>query len=77
VTWTGNFAQLWREGDVAQHAQDRKTIEHPIAGEITVDCDVLSSGDTDLAIVALTAQSGSEDAGKIELARITALMYVP
>jgi transcriptional regulator with XRE-family HTH domain len=67
-----HFAELWRAGAVGEHAEDRKTIEHPGVGEITVDCDVLNAGDTDLKIVALTAPTGSENAGKIELACITA-----
>jgi transcriptional regulator with XRE-family HTH domain len=69
------FAELWRAGAVAQHAEDHKTIQHPLVGEITVDCDVLTAGDTDLKIVALTAAAGSEDASKIELARIAAYSH--
>jgi hypothetical protein len=46
-----HFAQLWREGAVAGHREDRKTIHHPDAGQITVDCDVLNDSDTDLKIV--------------------------
>ena len=69
------FAQLWSAGAVGEHSEDRKTIEHPIVGEINVDCDVLSAGDTDLKIVALTAPSGSEDAIKIELAGIATLTH--
>jgi hypothetical protein len=72
-----HFAHLWRAGAVGEHAEDGKTIEHPTVGEITVDCDVLYAGDTDLKIVALTAPSGSEDASKIELACITALTHAP
>jgi transcriptional regulator with XRE-family HTH domain len=72
IDGNARFAQLWRGGAVGEHAEDRKTIEHPTVGEITVDCDTLSAGDTDLKIVVLTAPSGSEDASKIELARITA-----
>lgn len=74
-TMDGNrhFAQLWRDGAVGEHAEDRKTIEHPDVGDITVDCDVLSVGDTDFKIVVLTAAPGSEDAGKIERARHSAL----
>jgi hypothetical protein len=75
IDGNAHFAQLWRAGAVGEHAEDRKTIEHPTVGEITVDCDVLYAGDTDLKIVALTAPSGSEDASKIELARITALTH--
>lgn len=69
------FAQLWLAGAVGAHAEDRKTIMHPTVGEITVDCDILSAGDTDLKIVTLTASTGSEDATKIELARITGLTH--
>ncbi len=69
------FAQLWLAGAVGEHAEDRKTIMHPTVGEITVDCDILSAGDTDLKIVTLTAPTGSEDATKIELARITGLTH--
>ncbi len=70
-----HFAELWRAGAVGEHAEDRKTIEHPAVGEITVDCDHLYAGDTDLKIVAMTAPIGSEDASKIELARITAFSH--
>jgi hypothetical protein len=65
------FAQLWRAGAVGEHAEDRKTVEHPTVGEITVDCDHLHAGDADLKIVAMTAPAGSEDASRIELARVT------
>ena len=76
-TMDGNaqFAQLWRAGAVGEHAEDRKTIVHPVVGEITVDCDVLSAGDTDLKIVVLTAPAGSEDARRIEGACTAALAH--
>jgi hypothetical protein len=35
----------------------------------------LYTGDTDLKIVAMTASIGSEDASKIELARLTAFSH--
>jgi transcriptional regulator with XRE-family HTH domain len=75
IDGNSHFAELWHAGAVGEHVEDRKTIEHPTVGEITVDCDHLSGGDTDLKIVAMTAPSGSEDASKIELARITALTH--
>ena len=76
IDGNARFAALWRAGAVGEHAEDRKTIEHPAAGEITVDCDVLSAGDSDLKIVVLTAPAGSEDADKIAFARVTALTHV-
>ncbi len=75
INGNSHFAQLWRAGAIGEHAEDRKTIMHPAVGEVTVDCDVLSAGMTDLKIVILTAAPGSEDATKIELARITALAH--
>ena len=64
------FAQLWRDGAVCGHAEDRKIIQHPDIGEITVDCDVLSDSDTDLKIVIYTTVPGSEDETKLNLARV-------
>ena len=64
------FAQLWRDGAVGGHAEDRKTIRHPDIGDITVDCDVLNDSDTDLKIVIYTAVPGSEDETKLDLARV-------
>ncbi|MET8000927.1 MmyB family transcriptional regulator [Nonomuraea glycinis] len=53
---TGNrgFADLWATGTVAAHREDHKTIEHPSVGPVTVDCDVLTDGDSDLKIVVCT-----------------------
>ncbi len=69
IEGNSRFAELWRDGAVGEHAEDRKTIEHPTAGEIAVDCDVLYAGDNDLKIVTLTAPAGSEDAARIERTR--------
>ena len=67
------FAALWQDGAVGGHAEDRKTIKHPEIGHITVDCDVLNDSDTDLKIVIYTAAPGSEDATKLDLARIAGI----
>jgi transcriptional regulator with XRE-family HTH domain len=64
------FAQLWHDGMVGRHTEDRKTIRHPDIGDITVDCDVLSDSDTDVKIVIYTAVPGSEDETKLDLARV-------
>jgi transcriptional regulator with XRE-family HTH domain len=71
-TLSGNprFAQLWREGAVGGHAEDRKTVNRPGIGAITLDCDVLNDSDTDLKIVIYTATPGSEDETKLILARV-------
>jgi transcriptional regulator with XRE-family HTH domain len=60
---TGNphFAELWTSGAVAAHKEDHKIVEHPTAGPIAVDCDVMTDGDAELKIVILSAELGSED----------------
>ncbi|GAA2567992.1 MULTISPECIES: helix-turn-helix transcriptional regulator [Streptomyces] len=66
------FARLWSTRTAAtQHATDRKTIRHPEIGDILLDCDVLVVPGADLRMVTYTAASGSSDAGKLELLRVT------
>ncbi|MGW3342572.1 helix-turn-helix transcriptional regulator [Nonomuraea rubra] len=67
------FAAYWGDAAVGRHAEDRKTIRHPVIGEVSVDCDVLTDGDTDLKVVAYTAVPGSEDESKLALAGIISL----
>jgi hypothetical protein len=64
------FAQLWREGAIGGHREERKTIQHPQAGDITIDCDVLTDSDTDLKIVAYTAVPGTEDETRLQFTRV-------
>jgi transcriptional regulator with XRE-family HTH domain len=64
------FADLWATGAVAAHREDHKTIEHPSVGQVTVDCDVLTDGDSDLKIVIMTAVPASADETKLKLASI-------
>jgi len=71
------FAELWHEGSVAGHAEDRKTIHHPAVGPITVDCDVLASTDSDHKIVIYTTTPGTEDASRLELALVTGGLRSP
>lgn len=55
------FARLWANGTVAAHREDRKRVEHPVAGAVEVDCDVLTDGDSELKIVILSAAPGGPD----------------
>ncbi|MGK9462252.1 helix-turn-helix transcriptional regulator [Streptomyces sp. G6] len=70
VAGNPRFAAFWADAAVGRHAEDRKTIRHPDIGEVRVDCDVLTDGDTDLKVVAYTAVPGSEDESKLEVAGI-------
>jgi transcriptional regulator with XRE-family HTH domain len=64
------FAELWATGTVATHREDHKTIEHPSVGPVTVDCDVLTDGDSELKIVVMTAEPGSADETKLRLTEV-------
>jgi transcriptional regulator with XRE-family HTH domain len=65
------FAEVWHSGVVGHHTEDRKTIRHPDIGDITVDCDVIGYGGSDLKIVIYSAVPGSEDESKLGLALVT------
>ena len=66
------FADLWRSGVVGEHEAEHKRIEHPVVGELVVDCDVFSVAGTDLRIVAYTVAAGTPEADKLDFLRVTA-----
>ncbi|MDJ1135126.1 helix-turn-helix transcriptional regulator [Streptomyces iconiensis] len=69
---SGAFARHWAtQTAAAQHTTDRKTIRHPEIGDILLDCDVLIVPGADLRMVTYTAASGSVEAGKLDLLRVT------
>jgi hypothetical protein len=61
------FEALWEQRPVARHVADRKTFEHPEVGRITVDCDELTVGASDLRLIVFTAPPGSPDARALAL----------
>ncbi|MBP8533171.1 helix-turn-helix transcriptional regulator [Streptomyces sp. MK37H] len=66
------FAHHWAtRATAAQHTADRKRIRHPEIGDILLDCDVLIVPGADLRMVTYTAATGSSDAGKLDLLRVT------
>ena len=70
------FRQLWAEGTVVEHRFQSKTFVHPLVGEVTLDCDVLTAIGTDLRIVAYTAEPGTEDASRFDLIRTVGMTEV-
>ncbi|GAA3549503.1 hypothetical protein GCM10022419_032310 [Nonomuraea rosea] len=64
---SGRFAELWDSGAVGHHEAARKTIGHPQAGSVTLDCDVLTVTGSDLRIMVYTAEPGTEDADRLAL----------
>ncbi|MDO0924150.1 helix-turn-helix transcriptional regulator [Streptomyces sp. TG1A-8] len=67
---SSRFAELWATGEVAAHREDHKTIHHPSVGPVTVDCDILTDGDSELKIVIMTAAPGSEDETRLRLTAV-------
>ncbi|MET9532392.1 helix-turn-helix transcriptional regulator [Streptomyces sp. NPDC006649] len=56
---SAEFARLWAAHDVRAEPALRKTINHPLIGRITVNCDVLDVTDRDQQVVIYTAEPGS------------------
>jgi hypothetical protein len=67
------FAACWGDWHVANRRSDRKTVDSPVVGHITFDCDVLSTTDSDLRVVVYTARVGSTDADKLDLLRVVGI----
>lgn len=66
------FAQLWKAEEPPPPAPPSrcKTIDHPAAGLITLDCDTLFVAQDDLRITVYTAEPGTEDAERLALALV-------
>ncbi|WP_439662716.1 helix-turn-helix transcriptional regulator [Lentzea sp. HUAS TT2] len=66
------FAELW-DAEAPPPLTDpsrHKTIDHPAAGLITLDCDTLIVAQDDLRITVYTAEPGTEDAERLALALV-------
>ncbi len=70
---SARFAELWQARAVAVRTADRKRIDHPEVGPLTLDCDVCTVQGSDLRVIAYTAEPGSDDAEKLALLRVIGL----
>jgi transcriptional regulator with XRE-family HTH domain len=61
-TGSADFARLWGRHDVRAAHVLTKTFSHPVAGEITVDCDALALDDGGQRLVLYSAPVGSASA---------------
>lgn len=64
------FAALW-DADLPDPVADsskRKTIDHPAVGPVALDCDTLVVATDDVRIMVYTADPGTPDAERLELA---------
>ncbi len=71
------FAELWADGTVSAHREDRKVVHHPTVGPVAIDCDTLTDGEADLKIVVMTAAPGTEDESRFRLALLHGVQEVP
>ena len=64
------FGELWEAEPPAPPADysRHKTVDHPAAGRITLDCDTLVVALDDLRVTVYTAEPGTEDADRLALA---------
>jgi hypothetical protein len=66
------FEAMWKERPVAVRGSDRKTIEHPEVGPVTVDCDILKVQGADLRLIVYSAAPDTPDAEALaRLAELT------
>ncbi|KIF74310.1 XRE family transcriptional regulator [Streptomyces sp. 150FB] len=59
LSGSAEFARLWAAHDVRAEPTLRKTVDHPLIGPVTVNCDVLDITDRDQRVVIYTAEPGS------------------
>ncbi|MFI0898474.1 helix-turn-helix transcriptional regulator [Streptomyces sp. NPDC020983] len=64
------FARLWERHDVQAAPMLTKTFQHPVVGEITVDCDALTLTDRDQTLVLYSAPQGSRSAEALALLNV-------
>ncbi|MFL6123760.1 hypothetical protein [Actinophytocola sp.] len=73
TTQSPRFTKLWESATPEPRQQNpsrRKTINHPIIGHITLDCDTLIATTDDLRLMIYTAEPATEDANRLALATV-------
>lgn len=63
------FAAMWESPADHEDRRHRLTRRHPVVGEITVDCDIMTIHEGDLRAVVYTAEPGSVDAVRLAATR--------
>ncbi|MET7451418.1 helix-turn-helix transcriptional regulator [Streptomyces sp. NPDC005574] len=76
---SAEFARLWASHDVSAEPTLCKTLQHPLVGPVTVNCDVLDIADRDQRVVIYTAEPGSPSEDALRLLSVigTQRMDVP
>jgi transcriptional regulator with XRE-family HTH domain len=65
-----SFVELWETAELPnpRESSRHKIIDHPDVGRISLDCDVLFVAGDDISVTVYTAEPGTEDADKLDLA---------
>lgn len=71
------FAALWDKFSIQARTSTRKTLHHRLLGDISVDCDVFVAPGDNQRLVVYTVESGSDDASKLDLLRVTGSEQFP
>ena len=70
------FDELWRAGGTGTWRMNRKTIEHPSLGAITLDCDALHVLDCDQTVIVYSAEPGTPEAEALALLRVIGMQWM-
>jgi transcriptional regulator with XRE-family HTH domain len=70
------FRELWDSGAAGRHTSTGKLVQHPLVGELVLDCDVLTVPDSDVKIILYTAATGSRDSERLDFLRVSAVHSV-
>jgi transcriptional regulator with XRE-family HTH domain len=60
------FRDMWGTEHIAAYRHEEKAVEHPQAGVLHLDCDVLTVGNDDLRLVVYTARRRSDTADRLQ-----------
>ncbi|MFD7661955.1 helix-turn-helix transcriptional regulator [Streptomyces sp. NPDC059788] len=71
LSGSAEFARLWAAHEVRAEPTLRKTVNHPLIGPITVNCDLLDITDRDQQVVVYTVEPGSPEEEALRLLSAT------
>ncbi|TNC44624.1 helix-turn-helix transcriptional regulator [Mumia zhuanghuii] len=60
-----DFARRWASTVPQTFGAEKKTVHHPVLGDVTLDCDVLTDSEEDLRIVVYTAAASDQAAQQL------------